>query len=77
LEADGLLAEGRRPLLRGTRAVERVVEEKPQRGDDAVHRRRRDAGLLLLDLEAAKILGHSRVGRAPQPSCEPSDIAQI
>jgi hypothetical protein len=61
----------------GSRSVERVVEEEPQRCDDAVHRRRRNARPLLFDLEAAKVLGHSRVGRATQPRCEPSDIAQV
>ena len=48
-------------------AIERVREEEPQRGDDAVHRCCRDASLLLLDLELADIFRARGVGRAPQP----------
>ena len=57
--------------------VEGVGEEEPQRRDNAVHGRRRNAGFLLFDLEAADILGGRGVGRAPQPGREPPDIAQI
>ena len=40
---------------------DRMREEEPQRRDDAVHRRHRDTGLLLLDLEPAEILRHRGV----------------
>lgn len=58
-------------LTREVRTVERVGEEEPQRTDDAVHRRRRDARLVLLELELSDILGARGVGRAPQPGREP------
>src|SRR3546814_3843500 len=58
-------------------AVERVGKEEPQRADDAVHRRRRHARLVLLELELPDILGARGVGRATQPGREPSDVAKI
>jgi hypothetical protein len=64
-------------LAREIGAIERMREEEPQRADDAVHGRRRDARLLLLDLELPDILGARGVGRTPQPGREPSDVAQI
>jgi hypothetical protein len=64
-------------LAREVGAVERVGEEEPQRADDAVHGRRRDARLLLIDLELPDILGARSVGRASEPGREPSDVAQI
>ena len=57
--------------------VERVREEEPQRRDDAVHRRHGNAGLALLDLEAAQILRHGRVRRAPQKRGEAPDVADV
>src|SRR3546814_6161723 len=45
--------------------------------DDAVHRRRRYARLVLLELELPDILGGRGMGRAPQPGREPPDVAQI
>ena len=58
-------------------AVERVREEEPERADDAVHRWRRHASLVLLELELPDILGARGVGRATQPGREPSDVAKI
>lgn len=55
-------------LARKIGAVKRVGEEGPQHRDDAVHRRRRDAGFLLFDLEPPHILGDRGVGRSPHPS---------
>src|SRR3546814_17954424 len=52
-------------------------EQEPQRGDDAVHRRRRYARLVLLELELPDILGGRGMGRAPQPGRAPPDVAQI
>src|SRR3546814_18186578 len=52
-------------------------EQEPQRRDDAVHRRRRYARLVLLELELPDILGGRGMGRAPQPGREPPDVAQI
>jgi hypothetical protein len=53
------------------------LAEVPQRADDAVHGRRGDAWLLLLDLELPDIVGARGVGRAPEPGGEPSEVAQI
>src|SRR3546814_14835850 len=53
------------------------LKEEPQRADDAVHRRRRHARLVLLELELPDILGARGVGRATQPGREPSDVAKI
>ncbi len=64
-------------LAREVGPVERVRKEEPQRRDDAVHRRCGHAGILLLDLELAKILGRRGVRRAPQPRRETSDVADI
>jgi hypothetical protein len=57
--------------------VERVREEEPQRRDDAVHRRHGNAGLALLDLEAAQILRRGRVGRAPHKRGEAPHVADV
>src|SRR3546814_9823790 len=51
-------------------------EQEPQRRDDAVHRRRRYARLVLLELALPDILGGRGMGRAPQPGREPPDVAQ-
>jgi hypothetical protein len=64
-------------LAREVGAVERVREEEPQRADDAVHGRRRDARLLLLDLEPPNVLGACGVRRASEPGREPPHIAKI
>ena len=64
-------------LARELGSVERVGEEEPQRRDDAVHGRRRNAGALLLDLEPPDILGGRGVRRAPQPGRKPPDVAQV
>jgi len=57
--------------------VERVREEEPQRRDDAVHRRHGNAGLALLDLEAAQILRRGRIGRAPHKRGEAPHVADV
>ena len=57
--------------------VERVGEEEAQRRDDAVHGRHGNAGLALLDLEAAQVLRRGRLGRAPQEGGEAPDIADV
>ena len=43
------------------RPVDGVREEEPQRRDDAVHGRRRHAGLALLDLEPAHVIRRRRI----------------
>src|SRR3546814_8466435 len=76
---DGDLANlpGADQLAREVGAVERMREQEPQRRDDAVHRRRRYARLVLLELELPDILSGRGMGRAPQPGREPPDVAQI
>lgn len=64
-------------LARQIGPVERVCEEEPQRRDDAVHCRRRNPELLLLDLKPADFLGCRGVRRAPQPGREPPHVADI
>src|SRR3546814_4719681 len=64
-------------LAREIGAVERLGEEEAERTDDAVHRRHRNARLLLIDLELADLLRTRGVRRAPEPGREPSDVAQI
>src|SRR3546814_8663825 len=76
---DGDLANllGADQLAREIGAVERLGEEEAERTDDAVHRRHRNARLLLIDLELADLLRTRGVRRAPEPGREPSDVAQI
>jgi hypothetical protein len=57
--------------------VERVREEEPQRRDNAVHRRHGNAGVALLDLEAAQILRRGCVGRAPDKRGEAPHVAYV
>jgi hypothetical protein len=45
----------------GIKPVDRVREEEPQRRDDAVHGRRRHAGVTLFDLEAAHVIRRRRI----------------
>jgi hypothetical protein len=75
----GQLARMRHPDQPGREvgSVERVREEEPQRRDDAVHRRHRNAGLALLDLEAAQILLRGRVGRATQKRGEAPHVTEV
>lgn len=68
---------GRTNPARKIGAIERVREKEAQRADDAVHRWRRDACLLLFDLELPDILGARGVGRAPEQAREPPDVAKI
>jgi len=62
---------------REVRPIERVGEEEPQGGNDAVHGRHRHAGLALLDLEPAQVLCRRRVGRAPEEGGEAPDVTHI
>ena len=48
-------------LARQVRPVDRVREEEPQRRDNAVHGRRRHAGIALFDLEAAHVIRRRRI----------------
>jgi hypothetical protein len=56
----------RRPdqLARQIRPIDGLREEEPQRRDDAVHRRRRYAGLALFNLELTHIM-------SPSPGASP------
>lgn len=76
---DGQVAgmSGANQLARKIRSVERVGEEKPQRRHDTVHRRYREAGLVLLDLELTDVLRRLRVRRTAQMGRKTTDIADI
>lgn len=41
------------------------------------HGRHRNARVLLLDLEAAEILGGRGMARAPESGCGPADVAEV
>jgi hypothetical protein len=58
-------------------SVEGIGEEEPQRRDDAVQGRHRNAGLALGELELAHILGGRRVQRSPQERGEAPHIADV
>ena len=75
----GQVAGMRRPdqLARQVGPIDGLREEEPQRRHDAVHGRRRHAGLALLDLEPAHVIGRRRVRRAPQERGEASDVANV
>jgi hypothetical protein len=59
------------------RAVERVGEEEAQRRHDAVHRRHRNAILLLPHLEPTQVIGGRRIRSSAEEGREPSDIAEV
>src|SRR5262249_32287578 len=59
------------------RAVEGHGEEEAQRGNRAVDARRTHAGLRLMQLKTAKILGRGRIRRAPEEGCERPDVPDI
>ena len=59
------------------RPIDRVRENKHQRRDDAVHRRRRHAGIALFDLEPAHVIRRSSIRRAPQERREAPHIANV
>ena len=60
----GQVARMRHPdqLARQVGPVDRVREEEPQRRHDAVHGRRRHAGIALFDLEPAHVIRRRRIG---------------
>lgn len=64
-------------LARKIRPVERVGEEKSQRRHDTVHRRYRQAGLVLLDLELTDLLRRRRVRRTAQMGRKTTDVTDI
>ena len=64
-------------LAREVRSVGRVREEEAQRRYDAVHRRHWKAGLALLDLKAAQVLGCGRVWPTSQEHREAPDVANV
>lgn len=59
------------------RAINRGIEEEPQRRHDTVHRRHRDALALLPYLEAAQIIHGRGIGRPREKAGKSSDVAQI
>ena len=59
------------------RAVEGHGEEEAQRRNRAVDARRTHAGLRLVQLKTAKILGRSRIRRAAEEGCERPDVPDI
>ena len=64
-------------LAREVGPIKCVGEEEPKRRDDAVHGRRRNPGISLLDLEQADILCRRGMRRSSQPRREPADVADI
>jgi hypothetical protein len=64
-------------LARQAGPIDGLREEEPQCRHDAVHRRRRHAGLALFNLELAYIIDRRCIGRAPQERGEASDVTDV